>query len=106
MGPEATQTATGLNNLGTLLLREGRLEEALSYLGRSLNILEKVMGKWHPDTMRTRLSLTLVGEESQGSTVPETLNRPNETAHDTTAHPQTPLNRTLLRPGALEATSV
>jgi Tfp pilus assembly protein PilF len=50
LGPEHPDTATSLNNLGSLLHAQGGLTGARLYLERALAIQERVLGPEHPDT--------------------------------------------------------
>ena len=56
-GVDDAAMASGLNNLGTLLMSQpGRLEEARSHLTRALSVLETTHEvQDHPDAIRTRL---------------------------------------------------
>ena len=50
LGPEHPETATGLNNLASLLQAQGDLAGARPLYERALAIREKVLGPEHPDT--------------------------------------------------------
>src|SRR6266436_4992844 len=50
LGPEHPDTASGLNNLASLLRDQGDLAGARSLYERALAIREKVLGPEHPDT--------------------------------------------------------
>lgn len=49
-----------VNNLGLLLMTQGRLTEAEPYLGEALAGRRHVLGEDHPDTMRTILNMALL----------------------------------------------
>jgi hypothetical protein len=50
LGPEHPDTATSLNNLGSLLQAQGDLAGARPYYERALAVRERVLGPEHPDT--------------------------------------------------------
>jgi len=66
LGPEHTDVARGLNNLGILLSDLGEYQEAEEYLERALRIREKGLGDEHPDVAQSLHSLasllTLTGQ--------------------------------------------
>ena len=49
MGRSHIDFATHLNNIGSVLERMGRCEEALKYHQECMNIQEKSLGRKHPD---------------------------------------------------------
>jgi tetratricopeptide (TPR) repeat protein len=57
LGPDHPDTATNLNNLGTLRQEQGDLAGARPYLERALDIRERVLGPEHPDTATSLTNL-------------------------------------------------
>jgi Tfp pilus assembly protein PilF len=53
LGPDQPDTATSLDNLGSLLQAQGDFAGARSLLERALSIREKVLGPEHPETATT-----------------------------------------------------
>ena len=60
LGEDHPNTATSLNNLGTLCKDLGRFDDAASYLRRSIAIQKKVLGEDHQDTVNTTGNLGIV----------------------------------------------
>jgi tetratricopeptide (TPR) repeat protein len=65
LGPEHSDTARSLNNLGALLWHQGDLAGARPYYERALAIREKVLSPEHPDTARSLNNLGFL-LQSQG----------------------------------------
>jgi hypothetical protein len=57
LGPEHPNTATSLNNLGSLLQAQGDLAGAWPYLERALRICQTVLGEVYPSTQMVRRNL-------------------------------------------------
>ena len=51
LGPEHPNTLISMNNLGLVLERQGKYEEAESLNLRALEEREKILGPEHPDTL-------------------------------------------------------
>ena len=64
-GKEHPDTAESLNNLGSLLYRQGDYTAAKPYLEQALAIREQVLGKDHPFTRRVRSNLQSLDEREQ-----------------------------------------
>ena len=64
-GKEHPDTAESLNNLGSLLYRQGDYTAAKPYLEQALAICEQVLGKDHPFTRRVRSNLQSLDEREQ-----------------------------------------
>ena len=62
LGPEHSDTAASLNNLGLLLQEQGDLAGARPYYERSLAITEKVLGPDHPYTATNLNNLGLLAQ--------------------------------------------
>lgn len=60
LGKNSPPSASGLNNLGSLLIAQGRLHDALTTLDRALRILESSVGPSDPRALHTRLTLAVV----------------------------------------------
>jgi tetratricopeptide (TPR) repeat protein len=60
LGPDHTDTATGLNNLAVLYDNQGRYAEAEPLHQRSLAIREKALGPDHPDTATSLNNMALL----------------------------------------------
>ena len=65
LGPEHPSTLTSVNNLGLVLQRQGKYEEAEAMHRRDLEGSEKVLGPEHPSTLTSVNNLGSV-LESQG----------------------------------------
>jgi hypothetical protein len=57
LGPEHPDTLASANNLGRVLQRQGKHEEAEAMHLRALNAQEKVLGPEHPDTLASARNL-------------------------------------------------
>jgi tetratricopeptide (TPR) repeat protein len=68
LGPEPPNTATSLNNLGSLLQAQGDSAGARSYYERALAIAEAVLGLQHPYTATSLNNLGLL-LQAQGDTL-------------------------------------
>jgi hypothetical protein len=61
LGAEHSDTLTSVGNLGLVLERQGKYEEAEAMHRRALEVVEKVLGRDHPSTLISigNLALTL-----------------------------------------------
>jgi Tfp pilus assembly protein PilF len=57
LGPEHPNTATSLNNLGSLLWDQGDLAGARSYYERAFQVFQSGLGEVHPSTQVVRRNL-------------------------------------------------
>ena len=57
-GPNAPALATTLNNLGTVLRRQARLDEARQSYERAIGLLEGVVSEDHPTLVAARRNLS------------------------------------------------
>ena len=65
LGEEHPDVAFSINNLGRVLYKQGKYEEAEVLFQRALKIRRKSLGKEHPDTIRSKKSLQKLTEKSQ-----------------------------------------
>ena len=63
LGEEHIATLTWLNNLGGILHYMEDYKGALNYYQQALRVQEKVLGKTHPDTLRTILNVAITYED-------------------------------------------
>jgi Tfp pilus assembly protein PilF len=59
-GPEDADTLTSISNLGSVLVDQGKYEEAEAMHRQALQGREKVLGPEHPDTLTSISNLGLV----------------------------------------------
>jgi hypothetical protein len=57
LGPEHPNTATSLNNVGSLLRDQGGLAGARSYYERAFRVFQSGLGEVHPSTQMVRRNL-------------------------------------------------
>ena len=59
-GPDAIETLLAYNNLGSLRVDQGRLQEAEALLLHALRGREAALGKKHPETLMTVVNVSLL----------------------------------------------
>jgi len=63
LGEEHPDTLTSLNNMGFLLLRQGKQDEAEPYFREALRSRRRVLGEQHPDTLSSINNLAALLDE-------------------------------------------
>ena len=66
-GPDHPKVAIRLNNLRSVLLKQGDVRGALQYAERALAIWEVMLGSDHPTTQRSRKNVEIARRRLDGA---------------------------------------